>query len=142
MVQKTLNTNSRGNVFINLTLCLSDQLYVVTCLSVFKDLCSDVILSQDFLCEHQSAMFKYSGSLLDLTVTSDRQFCVLNVAKVETSLFPNLLNCKPIAIKSRYFNKEDQAFITKKIQHLLSKGIIEESILPWWAQLVVVNDRN
>ena len=59
----------------------------------------------------------------------------------EPSLYPNiLLSHKPIVVKSRHFNKEDQSFINQEIQKLLSKGIIEESISPWQVQLVVVKD--
>ena len=59
----------------------------------------------------------------------------------EPSLFPNiLLSHKPIAVKLRRFNKEDQSFINKEIQKLLSKGIIEESVSSWGAQLVVAKD--
>ena len=55
----------------------------------------------------------------------------------EPSLFPNILSShKPIVVKLRHFNQEDQSFINKEIQKLLSEGIIEESISPWWAQLV------
>ena len=70
------------------------------------------------------------------------QFCTLNEAEMEeTSLFPNILpNHKPIAVKSRHFNKEDQSFINKEIQKLLSEGIIEENVSPWQAQLVVVKE--
>ena len=50
----------------------------------------------------------------------------------ESFLFPNILpSHKPVAVKSRHFNKEDQSFINKEIQKLLSKGIIEESVAPW-----------
>lgn len=58
IAQKTLNINSRGYVVVNLTLCLNDQLYVVTRSGVLKDL-----LSQDFLCQHHKATFKYGGFL-------------------------------------------------------------------------------
>ena len=59
----------------------------------------------------------------------------------ELSLFPNiLLSHKPIAVKLKHFDKDDQSFINKEIQKLLSKGIIEESVSPWQAQLVVIKD--
>ena len=104
-----------------------------------------MILSQDFLCQHQIITFKYGGPLPEITVDNHiHQFCALNAAEMEEpspSLFPNILpNHKPIAVKSRHFNKEDQSFINKEIQKLFSKGIIEESVSPWQAQLVEVKD--
>ena len=61
----------------------------------------------------------------------------------ETSLFSNILpSHKPIAVKSKHFNKEDQSFINKEILKLLSEGIIEESVFPWRAQIVVKDPPN
>ena len=70
------------------------------------------------------------------------QFCALNVADMEEpSLFLNILpNHKPVAIKWRYFNRENQSFINKEIQKLLSKVITEESDFPCRVILVIVND--
>ena len=143
LAQKTLNTILRGYIVVNLLLCLNSQLYVATRLGILKNLCSDVILSQDFLHQHQKITFKYGRPLPELTVDNNiHQFCTLNTAEIEEpSLFPNILpRHKPIAVKSRHFDKEDQSFINKEIQKLLSKGIIEESISSWQAQLVVVKD--
>lgn len=77
IAQKTLNIyNSRGDVVVNLTLCLNDQLYVVTCLGVLKDLCSDLILGQD-LCQHQGAKFKTGGSQFELATVQTANWTVL-----------------------------------------------------------------
>ena len=58
------------------------------------------------------------------------------------SLFPNLpQGCKPIACKSRYYSKDDKLFIKEQISLLESEGIIEPSISPWRAQVVVVKDQ-
>ena len=91
-------------------------------------------LGQDFPHQHQKITFKYGRPLPKITVDNNiHQFCTLNVAKMEEpSLFPNILpNHKPIAVKSRHFNKEDQSFINKENQKLLSKNIIEENVFPW-----------
>ena len=123
--------------------CRCQQAYVATRLGVQKNLLSDVILSQDFPCQHQEITFKYSRLLHEITVENHiHQFCTLNTTEMdEPSLFPNILpNHKSIAVKSKHFNKEDQSFINKEIQKLLFKGIIKESISPWRAQLVVVKD--
>ena len=125
---------SRRYVVVNLLLCLNAPSYLATRLGVLKNLCSDVILGQDFLCQHQKLTFKYGGTLPKITVDNNTyQFCILNVLEMEEpSLFPNILpSHKPIAVKLRHFNKEDQSFINKEIQKLLSKGIIEESVSPW-----------
>ena len=61
----------------------------------------------------------------------------------EPSLFSNILpSLKPIPVKSRHFNEEDQSFLNKEIQKLLSEGITEEGISPWQAQRVEVKDPN
>ena len=58
-------------------------------------------------------------------------------------LFYNLSpDCKPIATKSRKYNNSDKTFIKSEIQRLLSEGIIEPSISPWRAQVVVTKDEN
>ena len=59
------------------------------------------------------------------------------------SLFHNLSKaCKPIVIKSRHFNSNDQIFINKEIDRLYSEGIIKPSMSPWPAQIVVFKDAN
>ena len=135
---------SRGYRVVNLFICLNGQSHVATHLGVLKNLCSDVILSQDFLHQHQKITFKYSRPLPKITVDNNtHQFCTLNTAEMEEpSLFPNILpSHKPTtAAKSGYFDKVGQSFINKEIQKLLSKGIIEESVSPCQAQLVVVED--
>ena len=58
-------------------------------------------------------------------------------------LFHNLSKaCKPIAIKSRHFNSNDQMFINKEIDCLYSEGIVKPSMPPWCAQIIVVKDAN
>ena len=56
-------------------------------------------------------------------------------------LFANLSkDAKPIATKSRRFDKHDQSFIEDEISKLIEKGIIEKSTKPWHAQVVVAKD--
>ena len=66
--------------------------------------------------------------------------CALFSARAELpSLFKTLSpGIKPIAVKSRRFNGDDQSFISQEINRLHSEGIIQESISPWRAQIVVV----
>ena len=57
------------------------------------------------------------------------------------SLFHNLSkDCKPIAVKSRRFNDNDQTFIKSEIDRLYTEGIIKPGVSPWRAQIVVVKD--
>ena len=56
-------------------------------------------------------------------------------------LFRNLkTTSKPIATKSRKFNKEDKEFIQDEVRKLLSDNIIEPSLSPWCAQMLVARD--
>ena len=115
MDQKTLNTKPSGYVVVNLT--FNSQSYLTTHLDILNDLCSDVLLGQDFPCQYQKRTFNYGGHNPKSIVVSTNQFSVLNAVEIEKPpLFPNLsLNCKPIAVKLRHFNKEDQSFINKDI---------------------------
>ena len=47
---------------------------------------------------------------------------------------------KPIATKSRFFNKDDRAFIREKISSLLAKDLIKRSDSPWRAQVMISRD--
>ena len=44
---------------------------------------------------------------------------------------------KPIATKSRFFNKDDRAFIRDQISFLLAAGLIKRSDSPWRAQVMI-----
>ena len=57
------------------------------------------------------------------------------------SLFKNLpKDIKPIATKSRSFNKDDKAFIEKELQSRLKAGVIQRSDSAWRAQVLVAKD--
>ena len=54
-------------------------------------------------------------------------------------LFANVSNdCHPIATKSRKYSRDDSV-ISSEVKRLLAEGIIEPSLSPWRAQVVVVN---
>ena len=58
-------------------------------------------------------------------------------------LFANLSDdCRPIATKSRKFSHDDSVFISSEVKMLLDEGIIEPSLSPWHAQVVVVKGEN
>ena len=57
------------------------------------------------------------------------------------SLFKSLpKDIKPIATKSRSFNKDDRDFIKTEIQSLLKAGMIQRSDSAWRAQVLVAKD--
>ena len=106
-------------------------------LKVLKNLCSDILLGQDFQSQHRQVIFEFNGKKDDFVVSPT---CTLSSASAKTPpLFHNLLkNCKAIAVKSRRFNSIDQVFIDVEINRLYSDGIIKLSISPWRTQIVVV----
>lgn len=142
LAQKSLTTSSPGFVIVDLQLSPSDQPYPGTQLGIMKDLCSDLILGQDFQRMHLSVKFEYGGPRPELTLKGDEAYCALAAATLDQpSLFPNLSpNCKPIASRSRRFSKDDQEFIGEEVDRLLTEGIIETCVSPWRAQVVVVKD--
>ena len=87
-------------------------------------------------------MFKYGGPETDLLVAGNFETCAISAASAGIpSLFDNLLpGCTPIAVKSRRFNEEDREFIRCEIVRLSKEGIIQPSVSPWRAQVVIVKD--
>ena len=53
-----------------------------------------------------------------------------------------LANCKPIATESRQYSKDDRDFIRNEVEKSLTTGIIEPSVSPWCAQVIVTKDDN
>ena len=109
-------------------------------LKLMNGLCTDILLGHDFQSLHEQVVFKFNGVKNDFVVSSE--VCALSnsIASVP-SLFSNVSReCKPIAVKSRQFNKTDQEFINSEISRLCSEGIIKPSVSPWRAQVVIVKD--
>ncbi|XP_064115027.1 uncharacterized protein LOC135221134 [Macrobrachium nipponense] len=142
LAQKSLHTNSSGYVNVDLTLHLNGETYPSTRLAVMKDLCSGVLLGQDFQEQHQKVTIEYGGPKPVLNLSGANSYCSLAAAAVdEPSIFQHLLpNCKPIVTKSRHYCKDDKEFIEAETSRLLAEGVIEDSISPWRAQVVVVKD--
>ena len=68
-------------------------------------------------------------------------FSKLNIDPPEP--FANLTaHCHPTASKSRRYIQEDSAFIDEEVKRLLKEGIVEPSLSPWRAQVVVTKDEN
>ena len=105
-------------------------------LFILPSLCSDVILGQDFLKRHASLTIEFGGEKQPITICG---LASLNI--MPPSLFANIdPKCKPIACKSRRYSTEDLQFIDHEIQRLLAEDIIEPSVSPWRAQVVVVKN--
>lgn len=101
-------------------------------------LCADLILGLDFQSQHSSITFHYGGSPPPLAVCG---FSKLNIDPPEP--FADLTaDCHPIASKSLRFSQQDSAFIDEEVKRLLEEGIVEASLSPWRAQVVVTKDEN
>ena len=142
LAQKSLNINCKGFVIVDLTLNLNGQAYPATRLGLMRDLCCGVLLGQDFQKQHESVHITYGGPKPALNLPSTDSYCALAAAAVEEpSIFQNLSpKCRPIATKSRQFGRDDKEFIENETNRLLAEGIIETSVSPWRAQVVVVKD--
>ena len=126
----------------NVDITVNGRTYYNVWLGVFDNLCCDVLLGQDFQKRHSRMIIEYDGAESDLVV-ANKGTCALVAAKVTKtpSLFAHLdPNCRPIAVKSRRYSKNDFLFIKKEIQRLLAEGIIQPSISPWRAQPLVVTN--
>ena len=120
------------------SLKLQDNLYGKVKFSIMKDLCCDVILGQEFLKQNSSVHIPFGGNRPPFKI------CSLTAASVPLpSLFANLLpNCTPIAIKSRRDSDSDGEFIDSEVKRLLNENIIEPSMSPWRAQVLVTTNVN
>ena len=136
MASTSLRVDTKG--FCKVSLEMDGRKYGDFCLTVFPDLCCDVLLGQDFQKLHESITLNYGGTLPPLIV------CSLSPINVEPpSLFANLKpDCSPIVGKSRRYSLPDQKFISAEVGRLLKEGIIEPSNSPWRAQVVVVKCDN
>ena len=140
MALTSLKTRVLGHCITDITI---DQFtYSSVRLGVLEDLCSDIILGQDFQRKHKRVIIEFGGVKPDLVIPKSPPICSLSAASIEEPLlFGNLLpDAKPIATKSRRFSKEDQEFIDQEVAKLLAQGIIEPSTSPWRAQVVVSKD--
>ena len=141
----------------NVVIELKGKRYDDVRLDILPNLCSDIILGYEFQKRHKNLTFHYGGNKEDLVVTSStpkvvstvntkqplsQQITDANVAAVDPpTLFKSVSNdVKPVATKSRFFNKDDRAFIRGQISSLLAKGLIKRSDSPWRAQVMIARD--
>jgi len=110
------------------TLSFHNRTYPTTTFSVIKNLCSDVIVGQEFLKLHSSVTFVMNGPEEALTIPplKPQQLSVAAARLDSPRLFEFLLpECTPIASRSRKYTPEDAKFIESEIQRLLAADIIE-----------------
>ena len=125
MAESSITVKVLRNVTVDLQ--INETNYGKTKLSVIENLCSDIIIGQDILSQHQDLIVKFGGSKPPFSV------CRLSTMNVEPpSLFPSMKpNCKPIAVKSRRYCQNDRKFIELETQRMLKEDIIEPSTSPW-----------
>ena len=132
MTQKSVDSRSNGFVILNFKLGLNDKLYTSVRLTIIKDLSCDVVLGREYQHRYLKVTFEYGDQLPEVVVKGTSACFALEAANiVETTLFPGIsTKCKPIATKSRCFNKEDSDFIAMEIGKLQKDEIIEPSMSP------------
>ena len=134
MAESSVQVNSIGYAAVNIT--LKDFLYKDVKLTILDHLCCDVIIGQDILCQHENLVIAFGGSKPPMSI------CALSTLNVPPpALFGNLVkDCKPFATKSRRYTSPDRKFIEVEINRLLKEDIIEPSVSPWRAQVLVTSD--
>ena len=141
MASSNLITNIIGSCVVKL------EIFEHKCdkinLLLIKNLCSDIILRQDFFKLHRSITFNFDGAKDNIKILHLLEACSSAASVEPPSLFSNLTaNCKPIATKSRRFNTSDNQFIKQEVKKLLDKNIIEPSKSPWRAQVLVTQSEH
>ena len=131
MTQSSLKARILG--YVTIVISINEHDYRNQKLAVLDKLCTDVIIGQDILRQHESLDLVFGGNRATLTI------CGLTTVLVKPpALFANLKSdCKPVAINSRRYSKADRHFVEIEIQRLLKEDIIEPSSSPWRAQVVV-----
>jgi len=110
-----------------------------------NNLCTDEIVGQEFLKQHSSVIFEMQGPERTLEIPGSTADLRGQVAVAAAELDPPrvfeilLLQCKPIACRSRRYNQEDALFINNETKRQLEADIIEPARSPWRAQVFVVN---
>ena len=118
------------------TIVVHDQKYENIKLSVMRNLVADVILGESFMKQHSSIIFKFGGEKPPL-ILSAMPSLNMTLPPLFSGIGPDI---KPIAVKSRRFSAEDKIFIKQEVKRLLENKIIEPSVSPWRAQVLVDRD--
>ena len=78
--------------------------------------------------------------VLTSLLKNDQYCCVAPANVTPPRIFQHTSNCEPIAAKSRRYSRADHEFILLEVEKILEEGIIEPSLRPWRAQVVVTKD--
>ena len=103
--------------------------------SIMDGLLWDVILGRDFLCKHKSVSFMFDGPQPPLNLGALKPLKGVEPARLFEHLTPS---CKLVTSKRRNYSKADRSFISNQVQQLVDDDIIEPSLSPWRAQVVLV----
>ena len=124
MASTSLSSQKSGYCLIKIE--VERRKHFDTKLSVFPDLCIDVILGQDFMGQHKSISKKFGKKNTFLSVWEQTTISIL-----PPRLFANIAeNCKLIAVKSRKDSNQSKEFIVTEVNRGLSKGIIKTRTFP------------
>ena len=139
MTSSELSATVLGRVTNNLD--VQGRTYKNLLFGVISNLCADVVLGQSFLNKHSEVLLKLEGTQKRLVI-DNKSYCGVSASNFGgRRLFQNFQpDHKPIATKSRKFNDSDKTFIKNEVSHLLKEGIIEPSLSPWRAQVLVTKD--
>ncbi|XP_046855910.1 uncharacterized protein LOC124449011 [Xenia sp. Carnegie-2017] len=101
---------------------LKEREYTKVKLFVLANLCTNVILGQNWQEKHENIIIEYGGKSPSLTI------CGLSTINIEPPPLFQFLSedCRPVAAKSRRYSAEDRAFIAMEVSKLIEEGIIEE----------------
>ena len=128
-----------GEVVLDIT--VNGTLYSGQVLSVLNNLFVETIIGKDIMKKHKSVTLHFEGPKPALHFPSQEIFsCNLTAMSIEPpTLFANIpSDVKPIACKSRKYTIHDKNYIAGETNRMLKEGIIEPSMSPWRAQVLVV----
>ena len=127
--------------FVNANITLLGQTCCQFQFGMLKDLCSDVILSQDFIMKlHERITFQSGGRRPSINVPNRLNGMVsVAAANVEPPQLFQFLDpgIKPVAAPSKRLNANVLVFVRQEVTQLSEKGIIEPALSPWRAQVLI-----
>ena len=90
MALPSIKTCVIGYCFVNIN--LNQRTYSSVRLGVLKDLCSDIILGQDFQKQHKSVIFEFGGTKPELKLPKFTPSCAFSAASIEEPSFSQILS--------------------------------------------------
>ena len=112
---------------------------------VIDNLFVELIVGKDIMKEHRKVTFNFQGPRDELMIgaLSDNAQHFSEMKVPPLPLFTNMTsNVKPVTTKSRRYTKSDFSFIKTETEKLLKEDVIEPSVSPWRAQVLVVSNEN